>query len=163
MRAVSWVVRNFLERGEGQRKVIINFGCGYDPLPFRWLSQKGDLCSNTKFVDVDYELLIETKRDIIMCQPEMRDLLHSADSTDDPAIPIDSDEYAAIGCDLRNTRRLDRLLGQVVDLKDASVLCIAEDSTTFMPVKSADALIWWSAGLSRGQSQLLLPNFGFGI
>ncbi|KAJ9608113.1 tRNA methyltransferase ppm2 [Cladophialophora chaetospira] len=151
MRAVSWVVRNFLERASGQRKVIINYGCGYDPLPFRWLAQKGDLCTDTKFVDVDYELLIETKRDIIMRQPEMRDLLHSNVSPTvgtDPSIALNSEEYAAIGCDMRNIGRLDKLLKSVVDLDQASVLCIAEDSTTFMPVKGADALIWWSTGLS---------------
>jgi hypothetical protein len=28
MRAVSWVIRNFLDHAAGQRKVIINFGCG---------------------------------------------------------------------------------------------------------------------------------------
>jgi hypothetical protein len=28
MRAVSWTVRNFLEHAAGQRKVVINFGCG---------------------------------------------------------------------------------------------------------------------------------------
>ncbi|OCT53344.1 hypothetical protein CLCR_09473 [Cladophialophora carrionii] len=157
MRAVSWVVRNFLERAAGERKVIINFGCGYgteiwsDPLPFRWLAQKGSLCSDTKFIDVDYELLIETKRNIILHRPEMRDLLHAtaSDITGiDPSVALDSEEYAAIGCDLRNLQRLERLLKTVMVLEQASILCIAEDSTTFMPVKAADALIWWSAGLS---------------
>jgi tRNA wybutosine-synthesizing protein 4 len=88
-----------------------------------------------------------------MHQPEMRDLLHTpaSDKTSiDPSIALDSEEYAAIGCDLRNIPRLERLLKSVVDLEHASVLCIAEDSTTFMPVKAADALIWWSAGLSSG-------------
>ena len=123
-----------------------------DPLPFRWLGQKGDLCSDTKFVDVDYELLIETKRDIIMRQPEIRDLLQNLTTTVEshPSIAIDSEYYAAIGCDLRNVRRLERLLKSVVDLDKASVLCIAEDSTTFMPVKAADTLVWWSTRLSSG-------------
>lgn len=125
-----------------------------DPLPFRWLAQKGDQCADTKFIDVDYEPLIETKRDIIMRNAGMRDLLQPAECTAvsrDPAVAIDSEQYAAIGCDLRNIQRLERLLRSVVDLGQASVLFIAEDSTTFMPVKAADALIWWSAGLSSGQ------------
>ena len=89
-----------------------------------------------------------------MRNPDMRDLLHSTQSAAvkrDPAVAIDSEEYSAIGCDLRNIRRLERLLKSVVDLDQASILCIAEDSTTFMPVKAADALICWSALLSNGQ------------
>jgi tRNA wybutosine-synthesizing protein 4 len=112
------------------------------------------LCSDTKFIDVDYELLMETKRDIIMNQPEMRDLLTptaSDETAHDQAVKVDTAEYAAIGCDLRNLRKLDRLLKSVADLEHASILCLAEDSTTFMPVKAADALIWWTAGLSAGQ------------
>ncbi|KAK5030606.1 tRNA methyltransferase ppm2 [Exophiala sideris] len=151
MKAIEWVVRQFLEKPVAQKKVIINLGCGYDPLPFQWLARENTLCSNTKFVDVDYEPLLETKRGIIANHPEMRDLLHSDVAfsyATDPAILIDSQEYAAIGCDLRNLPKLTRLLASVVNLEDSIVLCIAEDSTSYMRTEAADALVAWTSTLS---------------
>ncbi|OQV06684.1 hypothetical protein CLAIMM_11224 [Cladophialophora immunda] len=160
MRAIKWVIQQFLERPSDQKKVIINFGAGYDPLPFRWLSQEAGLCSGAKFVDVDYDLVMETKRDIIMSTPELRDLLHFSGSScggSDPAVLVDSEEYAAIGCDMRNLQRLERLLKKsVVSLDECSVLCIAEDSISFMPVSSADALISWCSRLSKDVAFCLL-------
>ncbi len=105
---------------------------------------------------MDYEVLLETKREIIFNHHEMRDLLHSrvTDPTKngDPIL-VNSHEYAAIGCDLRNLRRLDRLLRMVVDdLGECIVLCIAEDSTSYMKLEAANALISWSSGLSTGKS-----------
>jgi tRNA wybutosine-synthesizing protein 4 len=103
---------------------------------------------------VDYEILLETKREIIFNHHEMRDLLHSR--VTDPAgngnpILLDSQEYAAIGCDLRNLKRLDRLLQMAVeDLEECIVLCIAEDSTSYMKLEAANGLISWSSGLSTG-------------
>ncbi|KAL6245397.1 tRNA methyltransferase ppm2 [Rhinocladiella similis] len=152
MRSVEWVVRQFLEKPSGQRKVIINLGCGYDPMPFQWLAREKPLCSNTKFIDVDYELLMETKREIIFTRPEMKGLLHSVMASSSaicPEILIDSQEYSALGCDLRNLRKLDKLLTAVVDLEDSMVLCVAEDSTCFMRTDDANALIQWTSGLSR--------------
>ncbi|KAI1623744.1 hypothetical protein EDD37DRAFT_650836 [Exophiala viscosa] len=151
MKAVEWVVRQFLEKPTGQKKVIVNLGCGYDPLPFQWLAREKPLCSNTKFVDVDYEPLLETKRGIIANHTEMRDLLHSHVANPypaDPAILLDSQEYSAIGCDLRNLPKLRSLLASVVSLEDSIVLCIAEDTTSYMRTEAADALVAWTSTLS---------------
>ncbi|KIY00291.1 uncharacterized protein Z520_03976 [Fonsecaea multimorphosa CBS 102226] len=159
MRAIKWVIQQFLERPSDQKKVIINFGAGYDPLPFRWLTQGDKLCAGAKFVDVDYDLVMETKRDIIMSTPELRDLLHFSGSScagSDPSVLVDSEEYAAIGCDMRNLRTLERLLKSMLNLDECSVLCIAEDSTSFMPVCAADALISWSSRLSKDVTFCLL-------
>lgn len=101
---------------------------------------------------------MQTKREIIMRNSDMRSLLH-AESADclgsDPSIVIDSEEYAAIGCDLRNLRRLERLLKSVVITNESAFLCIAEDSIVYMHVDAADALISWSSTLSEGQSNAL--------
>ncbi|EXJ72975.1 uncharacterized protein A1O5_04124 [Cladophialophora psammophila CBS 110553] len=163
MRAIKWVIQQFLERPSGQKKVILNLGAGYDPLPFGWLLQKNKICSDVKFVDVDYDLVMETKRDIVTSTPEMRDLLHFTRSItrstcvgSDPSVLIDSEEYAAIGCDLRNLQRLERLLRSVVSVEGSSVLCIAEDSTSFMPVGAADTLISWCSRLSKDVTFCLL-------
>ncbi|OAP57955.1 hypothetical protein AYL99_07045 [Fonsecaea erecta] len=159
MRAIKWVIQQFLDRPSDQKKVIINFGAGYDPQPFRWLSQEGGLCSGFKFVDIDYDLVMETKRDIIMSTPELRKLLHFSSSSctsSEPSVLLDSEEYAAIGCDMRNLRRLERLLKSIVNLDECSFLCIAEDSTSFMPVSAADSLIAWCSRLSKDVTFCLL-------
>lgn len=130
-------------------------------MPFQWLAREKPLCSNTKFIDVDYELLMETKREIIFSRPEMKGLLHSVMASSSgicPEILIDSQEYSALGCDLRNLRKLGRLLTSVVDLEDCMVLCVAEDSTCFMRTNDANALIQWTSGLSRGINYTTLSS-----
>ncbi|KAK5103653.1 tRNA methyltransferase ppm2 [Lithohypha guttulata] len=161
MRAIDWVVKQFLEKPSQQGKVVINFGCGYDPLPFQWLARDPTLCANTKFIDVDYELLMETKRNIIQDTAKIKDLLHplNADASGkDRSILFDSEEYAAVGCDLRNLPRLERLLRNVVDIENCLVLCVAEVSITYMQTEAADALIAWSSGLSSDVTFCLLEQ-----
>lgn len=132
-----------------------------DPLPFQWLSRDPQLCANAKFIDVDYELLMQTKREVIQNTARMNDLLHpsTADVTDkDKSILIDAEEYAAIGCDLRNIPRLERLLRAVVDIEKCLVLCVAEVSITYMQTVSADALIAWTSRLSPDVTFTLLEQ-----
>lgn len=66
------------------------------------------------------------------------------------SILIDSAEYAAIGCDLRNLTRLDRLVKSVIDIDQCLVLCVAEVSIAYMQTDDADAVISWAATLSSG-------------
>ncbi|EXJ89012.1 hypothetical protein A1O3_02076 [Capronia epimyces CBS 606.96] len=158
MRAIEWVVRQFLEKPSAHRKVIVNLGCGYDLLPFQWLSRENHLCATTKFVDVDYEPLLQTKCEIILNRHDTSNLLRSVTTNPTATNPIllDSREYAAIGCDLRNLRRLDRLLKSVCEPEQSIVLCIAEDSVAYMPTEAADALIAWSSSLSSDTTFCLL-------
>ncbi|KAK5100924.1 tRNA methyltransferase ppm2 [Lithohypha guttulata] len=132
-----------------------------DPVPFQWLARDPSMCANTKFVDVDYELLMETKRKIIRDTPKMFNLLHpyNADATGiDKSVLIDSEEYAAIGCDLRNIPRLERLLREVVDVENCLILCVAEVSITYMQTEAADNLIGWSSTLSPDVTFCLLEQ-----
>ena len=116
------------------------------------MAQDGDLCSNTKFIDVDFEELMISKREIILNNPRMRDLLSShANQPLAKGVLLDAEEYAAVGCDLRNLRRLERLLKSVVDIEQCLVLCAAEVSITYMATEDSDALIAWSATLSPGE------------
>ena len=122
-----------------------------DPIPFQWLARDRQLCQNAKFIDIDYEALIMTKRDIIQATPKMRELLTKCSDTNrDPSILLNTEEYAAVGCDLRNTKRLERLLRSVAELDDCLVLCVAEVSITYMHTDAADALIAWATTLSPG-------------
>jgi tRNA wybutosine-synthesizing protein 4 len=108
---------------------------------------------------------METKREMIFNQPDMKGLLHSvvANPIDgEPAVLVDSQEYSALGCDLRNLRKLGKLLRSVVDLEDSMILCIAEDSTCYMRMEAANALISWTSGLSTGDYSTFLVNSGGG-
>ncbi|KAK6384447.1 tRNA methyltransferase ppm2 [Exophiala oligosperma] len=159
MRAIDWVVRQFLERPSDQKKVIINLGCGYDPIPFQWLAQDRELCSAAKFIDVDFEELMISKREIIRNTPRMKDLLSvNAEVPQENGIVFDSEEYVGIGCDLRNPRRLERLLKSVVDIDDCLILCLAEVSITYMAPEDSDALIAWTSTLSPDVTFCLLEQ-----
>lgn len=122
-----------------------------DPIPFQWLAQDRQLCGAAKFIDVDFEELMISKREIIRNTPRMKDLLSiNAEVPQENGIVFDSEEYVAIGCDLRNPRRLERLLKSVVDLDDCLILCLAEVSITYMASEDSDALIAWTSTLSPG-------------
>lgn len=104
---------------------------------------------------------METKCKIIRDTPKINNLLHAfnTDATGaDPSILYDSEEYAAVGCDLRNLRRLGRLLHKVVDIENCLVLCVAEVSITYMQTEAADALIAWSSNLSLDVTFCLLEQ-----
>lgn len=130
-------------------------------MPFQWLARNPAMCKNTKFVDVDYDLLMETKCNIIQSTPKMKDLLHPSSteaSGNDPSVLLNSEEYAALGCDLRNIPRLQRLLRNIADINDCLILCVAEVSITYMQTDAADALINWSSTLSPDVTFCLLEQ-----
>ncbi|EXJ63507.1 uncharacterized protein A1O5_11556 [Cladophialophora psammophila CBS 110553] len=159
MRAIDWVIRQFLEKPSDLKKVVINLGCGYDPLPFQWMAHHADLCANTKFIDVDFEELMISKRDIILHTPKMREMISTTSDTEAvKGVVLDSDVYVAIGCDLRNPPRLERLLRSVVDIDQCLVLCLAEVSITYMATQDADALIAWTSTLSPDVTFCLLEQ-----
>jgi tRNA wybutosine-synthesizing protein 4 len=121
-----------------------------DPIPFQWLAQYRDTCDNTKFIDIDFKELMLSKREIILNTPKMKDLLSNPTVPVENDVLLDSEEYAAIGCDLRNLKRLERLMKTVVDIDQCLVLCIAEVSITYMSVDDSDSLIAWTTTLSPG-------------
>ncbi|OQV06893.1 Galactose oxidase, central domain-containing protein isoform 1 [Cladophialophora immunda] len=123
------------------------------------MAQHPDLCANTKFIDVDFEELMISKREIIMNTPKMKDMLSTtSDLGSGKGVVLDSDVYVAIGCDLRNPSRLERLLRSVVDIDQCLVLCLAEVSITYMATKDADALIAWTSTLSPDVTFCLLEQ-----
>jgi tRNA wybutosine-synthesizing protein 4 len=112
-----------------------------------------DLCDNAKFVDIDFEELMITKRQVILNTAPMRDMLSDpVDAGLAAGVVLNSTEYTAIGCDLRNLVRLERLLKSVMDIEQCLVLCVAEVSITYMATEDADALIRWAGTLSPGNA-----------
>ena len=53
--------------------------------------------------------------------------------------------YSALGCDLTDTARLERLLKDHIDISKCMILCTAEVSMTYMETEAADALLEWAA------------------
>ncbi|ETN42197.1 uncharacterized protein HMPREF1541_04138 [Cyphellophora europaea CBS 101466] len=159
MRAIDWVVRKFLERPTEKPKVIINLGCGYDPLPFQWLSTEPELCTNTKFIDIDYEKLMESKRKIVLEASDLAKLFrpnHASPPND--GVLLDSDKYYILGCDLRNPKKIGRIIKSLVDIQNCIVLCVAEVSITYMAPDDSDAVLAWSSTLSPDVTFCLLEQ-----
>ena len=97
-----------------------------------------------------------SKKEIITSTPRMRDLLMIEPNSPMAGLILDSKQYVALGCDLRNIQRLDWLVRSVVSVEQCLVLCIAEVSITYMNPDAADAVIRWSANLSPGKSYTIV-------
>jgi tRNA wybutosine-synthesizing protein 4 len=61
-----------------------------------------------------------------------------------------SDQYMAIGCDLRNLDLLERTLRAELDMPQSAILFVAEVSVTYMPLADADLLIRWANTIANG-------------
>ncbi|EGE81694.1 leucine carboxyl methyltransferase 2 [Blastomyces dermatitidis ATCC 18188] len=160
MRAVETSVRRFLEEPSEHQKAIVNLGCGFDPLPFQFLSRDAALCQNAIFVDIDHHKLMLKKRDIVTQCAALRGLLSDVQLTAETgSVLMRSKEYVGIGCDLGDLQKLEAALKDVVGLDKASILCIAEVSITYMEVKLADALIRFMPKLSKDVNFCLLEQY----
>ncbi|KAF1955701.1 Clavaminate synthase-like protein [Byssothecium circinans] len=108
------------------------------------------------FVDVDYPQLICRKRDRIFTNDKLRDPLLKTNLR--PAhshVYLRSDQYMALGCDLRDLSTLEKLLKTELDLTSSSLLFVAEVSLTYMPVPDSDSLIRWASTLEDARFCLL--------
>jgi tRNA wybutosine-synthesizing protein 4 len=105
------------------------------------------------FVDIDYEKLMATKMNVIHQTKELRDVLGAVEMLpEESTVLMRSTHYIGIGCDLKNLNKLEEALKTEMWSPQASILCIAEVSLTYMDVKSADALISWISKLGKGQN-----------
>lgn len=122
-----------------------------DPLPFQFWHRHPDLARNAMFVDVDYPPLIGRKRDRMLANHLSRDALFRTNlrPAQEP-IYLRSDQYMALGCDLRDLETLEKLLRSELDAPSSSFLFVAEVSVTYMPTPDADALIRWASTLEDG-------------
>ena len=120
-------------------------------------SEYPEACKSIKFVDVDFPDLIHQKCSKLFETESLMDLIPDASNrrTRD-GIPLSSQRYTAIACDLGNVKRLEELF-DVLDLSTSRILFIAEVSMTYMRVEKADAIVAWAARFPYGrQSPLLL-------
>ena len=147
-----------------KKKVVVNLGCGSDVLPWQCLTRYPKECGGgggkqVKFVDVDFPDLIERKRRTV-CETEelfgvfkgVKDI--RGDTNVGGGVVFDSEEYAMIGCDLRDLNSLQKSLESVLggDLReDCEFVFVAEVSITYMEREGADGVIKWASGLGNGE------------
>ncbi|OQO09589.1 hypothetical protein B0A48_04991 [Cryoendolithus antarcticus] len=151
MRAIEHTVQRFLEEPTTKRKVVVNLGCGYDPLPWLFLGKLPHLCNNATFVDVDYAQLMERKCEVIDRTEQLKVLLPGLKLTGrDHGLLAHSTNYAAIGCDLRNLDLLTLVLQNHLQIEDCSVaiLFVAEVSVAYMTRDASQAVLEWAARYS---------------
>ncbi|KAH0558416.1 hypothetical protein GP486_004923 [Trichoglossum hirsutum] len=158
MRALEYVVHKFLEEPT-ERKIFVNLG---DTLPFQCLAKHPEKCQNAKFVDVDYMKLIKKKCAVVAETEQLRRLLSGMElPASHSNTVLRSDQYLAVGCDLRELEELERTLAAEVDIENCLVLFAAEVSITYMEAGPADALIKWAASFHNSRFCLieqLLPD-----
>ncbi|KAJ8116945.1 hypothetical protein OPT61_g1747 [Boeremia exigua] len=145
MHAIEQIVKRFLEEEDGKKKVVINLGCGYDPLPFQFWHRYASLTENATFIDVDYPQLIDKKTDVLFTKSLLRNaLLKTVLRSAESPIRVRSDKYMAIGCDLRDLQLLEKTLRSELEMPNSTILFVAEVSVTYMPLEDANTLIRWA-------------------
>ena len=126
-----------------------------DPLAFQVIPRCREYLSKTLFVDVDYPQLIRKKVDVIRDDRELSHVVgvNYTLPLSGPVV-LRSENYLAIGCDLKDIRNLNETLEKELDVPCCTFLLIAEVSITYMDIKDADAVIRWATRLGDGKSKL---------
>lgn len=102
-------------------------------------------------MDIDYEKLMGIKTSVIQQTDNLKSILGEIKAYPAPnAVLLQAPHYVAVGCDLKNLKKLEEVLKEVLGPSPASVLCIAEVSLTYMDIQSADALVSWIPTLNKG-------------
>ncbi|TID25863.1 LCM-domain-containing protein [Venturia nashicola] len=142
MQAIEHVVKMFLNETSPKDKVVINLGCGYEPLPFRMLWKYKSLCGNVKFIDFDFPQLMRRKVSTIRKYSMYTDLVEGfrEEGTSSHSILMEHERYSAIGCDLGNTAEMRNLFLRL-QLQNHAVIFLAEVSMVYMEPAEATNLI----------------------
>lgn len=150
MHIIDVAARRFLERPSSKKKVVVNLGCGSDVLPWQCLARYPDHCHGVKFVDIDFPDLMRKKCKIVQETPELNSPLPGIKSTTEGHLMFQSDQYAQVGCDLRDLSNIEQSLSTLVSLPDSEFLFVAEVSITYMETEAADSVIRWASSLGQG-------------
>ena len=112
-------------------------------------------------MDVDYPQLIRKKVGVIRNDRELNHVvgINCTLPSSGPVV-LRSENYLAIGCDLRDIKTLSEILEDEIDIPQCAFLLIAEVSITYMEIKEADAVIQWAAKLGNGETSTDKTNTG---
>lgn len=152
------------EKKNKKKKVVVNLGCGSDVLPWQCLTRYPKDCEReggVKFVDVDFPDLIERKRRTVWETEELVGAFKGVKEMGNNiggGVVFDSEEYAMIGCDLRDLNSLRKSLESVVvggqeegGLGECEFVFVAEVSITYMEREGADGVIKWASSVEDGE------------
>ncbi|KFY13852.1 hypothetical protein V492_03016 [Pseudogymnoascus sp. VKM F-4246] len=155
MKAIDHVVSQFLKETTEKKKIVVNLGCGYDPLPWQSWVRYPEASRDVTFVDIDYRDLIVRKRDMVQQTSELNSVLNNLEFPKDGDVLLRSDQYMQVGCDLRDLTKLEKFFSSEFDLSNSIVFCTAEVSIAYMDVATSDALIKWVGSLPYSRFCLL--------
>ncbi|VBB83745.1 Putative Leucine carboxyl methyltransferase 2 [Podospora comata] len=175
LRVIDVLVRDFLKRPlrEGKkRKVVVNLGAGSDVLPWQCWSRYGGDCGGVKFVDVDFFELMERKKGVVMGEGALRGYLRGVRVPEGERVVVDGKEvlrkgpvvldsegYAMVGVDLRDLKRLEEAMGEVLGgghwREECEFVFVAEVSITYMEREGADGVIEWAGRVGDAEFVLL--------
>lgn len=99
------------------------------------------------------------KRQVVLNTPELRGPLGELDTPQDSPVFLRSNQYFQVGCDLRELGVLEKALGCIIDLSQATLLYVAEVSITYTETEHADKLLQWASAASDGRSQVQITFF----
>ncbi|KAG5439268.1 hypothetical protein PCANB_001567 [Pneumocystis canis] len=149
--AIDTVIRNFILQGNTQDKIIINLGCGYDPLPFRYISIP--IFDHVRFFDIDFPDLIKNKTIIIEGDQELKEMSSKYILSSANKLEL---QYQLIGCDLRDLDLLKMILkDKCSDLGTMDMLFISEVAIIYMEPDFSDKLIEWASSFTYASFVIL--------
>lgn len=124
--------------------LIINLGCGFDPLAFQLLDKKNSQHSiyreRLSFIDIDYLNLIKKKIEIIRNTPELINIIGDIKNQGDGIFCTPN--YIFASCNLNEANAFDELIHKlVIDNKSTVKIFIAEVSLAYMKAEMADRII----------------------
>lgn len=131
-----------------------------DVLPWQCLTRYPEHCQAgvVKFVDVDFPDLIQRKKQTVLSTPELLSAFTGVQSNMPSTSPVvfESDQYAQIGCDLRELDKLQTALTATVgDVSECEFIFVAEVSITYMETAGADNVIKWASSLGSCKTPFL--------
>ncbi|KAK9473057.1 uncharacterized protein V1510DRAFT_364432 [Dipodascopsis tothii] len=154
MEAVHSAVRSFLA-GPGARKIVVNLGCGYDPIPFQYLAKPTTDRASAVFVDVDYPELMRHKVRAIAAAPDITAVLGPSSAGAGPVL-LQTANYYAVACNLTDTADLRAVLDRAGLTDPANTfLFVAEVSLTYMDTAAANSVVAWASTLPNASFALL--------
>lgn len=157
LEAVKSRVDSIVEHTAG-RVVVVNLGCGYDPLPFQLLDPNN--LQNTRyngrlsFVDIDYADLISTKINIIKQTDELKNIVGQETHTD--KVLFQTPKYVATSCNLNESEKFNKLM-EDLNLNDPDIVkvFVAEVSLAYMKPELADKVISLTSRLQNSHFVIL--------
>ena len=172
--AIRSRLNSIIEQTPQDKKiVVVNLGCGYDPLPFQLLDtnniQSQQYHDRVSFIDIDYSDLLKIKIELIKTIPELSKIIglfEDNDYVDTSNVDfLTTPNYLARPCNLNDSKMYSILLNEC-QLYDPNIVkvFIAEVSLAYMKPERSDSIIEESSKMENSHFiilEQLIPNGPF--